>query len=559
MGGGECFSWTRLQMTSQGTDPWEIVRRLEALGAKSVEIRPALDPIFADEVSGWGAEQDFELTALFEGPVEAARAARKFLGGSSASVSRIERIRERDWVEFTRRSFVPRRFGERLWIVPAWQEPPDPQAPNVFIEPGLAFGTGNHPSTALCLEWLAGAAVTGRRIIDFGTGSGILAVTAARLGAARVLALDIEPQALEAARANARRNGVDIEVGAPDAFPEDDADLVLANILARPLLALASELLARVRPNGLLVLSGVSDAQADVVAAAYAGRARLVERLSDSGWTLLALQKAASTSFDHFSVEPGDGASLLGSRLGSMFTRCTGCGSWFRVSPEALRAVHGLVRCGECGIVFNAHGTLHDTPPESLNDRREFAEASAVAVAPRDATPGLIGRRRKAVRWPWRIAAAVLLLAGAAQLVNAARQTLADWPKVGPVVGAIYRYLGHPIEASPVLADFEIESATIVGVKRGRDALRLSGLLVNEGKRSQVLPLIDVKLMDRYGQTVATKLLTPREYGAGARSKLGPNLSFVFNVKLADPGVKAVGFALTVCKREDSVMRCRGF
>src|SRR5699024_64204 len=151
-------------------------------------------------------------------------------------------------------------------------------------------GTGMHPSTALCLEWLAAADLDGQNVIDYGCGSGVLAVAAARLGARKVVAVDNDPQALEATAANARRNEVVVEPCKPGALAVREADLVLANILARPLIALAAELNDRVRAGGRIVLAGINEAQADGVVAAYATAARLVARRSREGWACLELQ-----------------------------------------------------------------------------------------------------------------------------------------------------------------------------------------------------------------------------------------------------------------------------
>lgn len=168
--------------------------------------------------------------------------------------------------------FRPMRFGQRLWICPSWDEPPAGDAISILLDPGLAFGTGTHPTTALCLEWLDAHPPAGLEVIDYGSGSGILAVAALKLGAARVTAVDIDPQALTATRDNAARNGVDdarLHVDYPEALGETTADLVLANILAGPLVELAPAMAGRVRPGGAIVLSGILREQADTVRQAY--------------------------------------------------------------------------------------------------------------------------------------------------------------------------------------------------------------------------------------------------------------------------------------------------
>lgn len=251
-----------------------------------------------------------------------------------------------------------------------------------------------------------------------------------------------------------------------------------------------------------------------------------------------------------------------------MFTQCTHCGTWFRVAPESLHAVHGLVRCGRCGTVFNARGTLCDEPPELASVEEENGRpqvSAAVGAEPEPAASEELAGRLSGARhgrlrrWAWRAAVIALVLIGAAQLVHAARRTLITWPAIGPVVASAYRFLGHPLAASPVLADYQIADASLTGMENGGPALRLSGLLVNRSERAQPLPLIDLKLMDRYGRTVARRLLIPHEYGAGSRTRLGPNLSLPLDVKLADPGPEAVGFALSVCKRNGGAVRCQVF
>ena len=175
---------------------------------------------------------------------------------------------ERAWMD----DFQPLKFGERLWIVPSWHDAPDPDAANLMLDPGLAFGTGTHPTTALCLEWLDGQDPHGKQVIDYGCGSGILGLAALLLGADHVIGVDTDPQALEASRENARRNGVEdskLDLFLPDNEPETKADIMLANILAQPLIGLAPHLASRTRPGGDLVLSGILSNQAREVMAAY--------------------------------------------------------------------------------------------------------------------------------------------------------------------------------------------------------------------------------------------------------------------------------------------------
>ncbi|MBY0439505.1 MAG: 50S ribosomal protein L11 methyltransferase [Burkholderiales bacterium] len=198
-------------------------------------------------------------------------------------------VEDADWVALTQREFEPIKITERLWIVPTWHQPPDPSAINLAIDPGRAFGSGSHPTTRLCLEWLSATLRGGESVLDYGCGSGVLAIGAARLGAARVTGIDIDPEAVDTAAANARANGID---GAtfclPDGSIDGTFDVVVANILARPLMALAPLLAARVKPGGLLALAGLLDGQAEQIAAVYAPGCRLQTVRTLDGWALLA-------------------------------------------------------------------------------------------------------------------------------------------------------------------------------------------------------------------------------------------------------------------------------
>jgi ribosomal protein L11 methyltransferase len=200
-------------------------------------------------------------------------------------------VAEADWVRVTQAQFPPTRIGARLWIVPTWHTPPDPHAVVIRLDPGVAFGTGTHPTTQLMLQWLDAHPPRGARVLDYGCGSGILAIAATKLGATEVVGTDIDEQALMAARANAAANGAPGDYTAPDSLPAGAFDLVLANILTNPLKLLAPLLLERVAAGGWLVLSGVLERQADDVIATYAGhdgRVGLSAWRTLDGWVCLS-------------------------------------------------------------------------------------------------------------------------------------------------------------------------------------------------------------------------------------------------------------------------------
>ena len=174
-----------------------------------------------------------------------------------------------DWVRKSQAQFPPVEIGRRLWVGPSWHEPPALRIV-VRLDPGLAFGTGTHPSTQLCLRFLDQHIRGGERVLDYGCGSGILAIAAAKLGAAQVDGVDVDPQALETACANAGRNGIELRATLPEALPAGSYDIVVSNILAQPLIVLAPLLAARIRPGGRVALAGILQSQAAELAAAYA-------------------------------------------------------------------------------------------------------------------------------------------------------------------------------------------------------------------------------------------------------------------------------------------------
>lgn len=208
-------------------------------------------------------EADADIEALL---AEAAAA----IGLTSVAEYSVEDVAEQNWVQLTQSQFDPIRVSERLWIVPSWHESPDPAAVNLILDPGMAFGTGSHPTTRLCLEWLERNVTAECTVLDYGCGSGILAIAAARLGAGRVAGVDIDPQAVDAARANAERNGV-TALFADSAQPvAGEYDLVVANILSNPLRVLAPAICAHVRSGGRLALSGILREQAEEIIGIYA-------------------------------------------------------------------------------------------------------------------------------------------------------------------------------------------------------------------------------------------------------------------------------------------------
>jgi len=197
-------------------------------------------------------------------------------------------IADRDWVRLTQSQFGPIAIGDKFWIVPTWSEPPEPDALVLRLDPGLAFGTGSHATTHLCLAWLRETLAPGETVLDYGCGSGILAIAAAKLGARDVAGTDIDPQALVASRANATLNEVAASFVAPDRLPARASDVVVANILAHPLVLLAPALAARTARGGRIALSGILAEQAGEVVAAYAPWFKLDVWRRLDGWVLIS-------------------------------------------------------------------------------------------------------------------------------------------------------------------------------------------------------------------------------------------------------------------------------
>ena len=215
---------------------------------------------------------------------------------------RLEILEDKDWEREWMQHYQPMQFGNNLWICPSWLEPPDPHATNLLLDPGLAFGTGTHPTTALCLQELAGMTLTGLQLVDYGCGSGILGIAALKLGARHALCVDNDPQALAASKDNAGRNAV-AESALTVALPQEidltayasTADLVIANILAGPLLALSERLLGLLKPGGTLLLSGLIESQAEALCTHYSDRISLSVAGETEGW--ICLRGTSSLNF----------------------------------------------------------------------------------------------------------------------------------------------------------------------------------------------------------------------------------------------------------------------
>lgn len=287
------MAWLQLRLAITPDQAETCEDMLLELGAVSVTFMDAQDqPIYEPDLGTTPLWSQTHLLALFEADTDAAALqAQLTLRLSPLPDLHIEVLEDQDWERSWMDNFHPMRFGLRLWIVPSWHEAPEPEAVNLLLDPGLAFGTGTHPTTALCLEWLDGQDLAGKQLIDFGCGSGILAIAGLLLGASDAIGTDIDPQALEASRDNAQRNGIADQQFAlylPEAMPQGQAPVVVANILAGPLVQLADTISALVAPGGHLALSGILAEQAEEVRAAYQERFVLDPTAEKDGWVRIS-------------------------------------------------------------------------------------------------------------------------------------------------------------------------------------------------------------------------------------------------------------------------------
>ena len=271
--------WLQLRVTTRRDSADNIEDALLAAGAASVTLQDNADqPILEPALGETPLWDNTLVTGLFNADVDTSTAesvAAQHLGAPLAG-HRWEQLEDKDWEREWMNSYHPIHCGNDLWICPSWRDAPDPEATNLMLDPGLAFGTGTHPTTFLCLQWLAEQAkarsFTNKTFVDYGCGSGILGIAALLLGGNDFIGTDIDPQALTATEENARRNQIPAErcpVYLPSDCPPVQADYTLANILAGPLAELAPELNQLTRPGGYLCLSGVLDTQAEAVMSAY--------------------------------------------------------------------------------------------------------------------------------------------------------------------------------------------------------------------------------------------------------------------------------------------------
>ncbi|MGQ9426221.1 50S ribosomal protein L11 methyltransferase [Gilvimarinus sp. F26214L] len=288
------MAWLQLHVHSSPETAEAIEDALLAAGAASVTFQDRADqPILEPALGETPLWQQTRITGLFDAASDTdgvLRTAAEHLDFPLPE-HHWEQLEDKDWEREWMKDYQAIRCAEDLWIYPSWQEPPDSRATNVRLDPGLAFGTGTHPTTLLCLQWLAKQDVSGKQVIDYGCGSGILGIAALMRGASRLTAVDIDPQALLATRENCQRNHIDPEqvtTHLPQAAPKTSAELVFANILAGPLVELAPTLAELTAPGGRLCLAGLLDSQEQEVRTAYEAHFQFEAPCYQDEWVQLA-------------------------------------------------------------------------------------------------------------------------------------------------------------------------------------------------------------------------------------------------------------------------------
>lgn len=294
-------TWIEISGPVKGDAADAIADALLEAGALAVDVADlnaesdAEQPIFGEP--GMALSQrwaDSRIAALFDGDVAPDDIAAIWTelqaqAGGALGPHEFRVVPETDWVRATQAQFEPIEITPALWIVPTWCEPPNPAAINLRVDPGMAFGTGTHPTTRLCLQWLCDLPLAGKRVLDYGCGSGILAMAAAARGAHEVVGVDIDPHAVETARHNTATNGLTARYEVSDAALHDDAfDVVVANILAGPLTVLAPAICAHVKPGGVLALAGILAPQIERIREAYAPWIALTVTAERDGWARMS-------------------------------------------------------------------------------------------------------------------------------------------------------------------------------------------------------------------------------------------------------------------------------
>lgn len=287
--------WFQLKIElCQSEEVEQISEELEESGALSIMLTDKNDnPVLEPAPGTTPLWPEVTMHALYAHALDAQQTREQLALSRPSLQCSLEVLPDKDWERAWMDDFKPQRFGTRLWICPTWHTPPEPNAVNLMLDPGLAFGTGTHPTTSLCLTWLEQAELDNKSVIDYGCGSGILSLAALKLGAKHVFAVDIDNQALQATQNNALTNEIEAQrltISLPDTL-QNSVDLIIANILLAPLISLKSRFHQLVNENALLVVSGLLEEQAPLLIEAYGSAFTPITQKNQDGWSLLVFAR----------------------------------------------------------------------------------------------------------------------------------------------------------------------------------------------------------------------------------------------------------------------------
>jgi ribosomal protein L11 methyltransferase len=430
-------------------------------------------------------------------------------------------LEDDDWVRLTQSQFDPIRISERLWIVPTWHTPTDPNAINIVLDPGLAFGTGSHPTTRLCLRWLDSHIRGGETVLDYGCGSGILAIAALKLGAGKTIGVDVDAQAVQASFDNAAANQVDAQFFLPDTAPDLHSDVVVANILTNPLRALAPLLANATNPGGRIVLSGILAEQADEVEQIYSAWFDFAPAQIEDGWVCLSGEKKNSLTS----------------------AQCPECHTRFKVTAEQLLAHQGKVRCGVCRAVFNAQAQLATDDLPLANDTAN----PHLALDTKLAAP-VNSDKAPAARWPWLVGIALTIILFIGQLSYFYRVELsAQLPGLKPALVSYCQLLNCTVSLPQKIEKLAIESSEMSQDSQQSTVSRLNLLLHNSANFSQAYPAVELTLLDNEEKVIARRDFQAADYlkqKTDEKIGLAANRDASISLRLDTGELKSSGYKL---------------
>jgi ribosomal protein L11 methyltransferase len=472
-----------------------------------------------------------------------------------------EIIEEQDWVRETQSQFNPIRITDQLWIVPTWHEAPNSDAINIILDPGLAFGTGSHPTTHLCLEWLTQQAHL-NQVLDYGCGSGILAIVAKKLGATEVTGVDIDPQAVTASRYNAETNQVEVQFFDSADFLHDSYDVVVANILSSALMVLAPIIAKSCKVGGKIALSGILETQQETLINQYNEWFDMDAPITRDGWVL-----------------------LTGTKKTPLITACPECSTQFHVKDEQLKAYDGQVRCGTCHHVFNAKDYfVQDKKPFTTTENRIAAVLDSVSLQDDtitddieifnldnsvDATeselehhtPSLVNdltidskfnhtSSKRSFSWLLFALCSLLLLVLLGQLTYFLRTEIsAYYPQTTPWLKQACAKIGCKVELPKKIYLLTIDDADMQENTNYQEVLQFSSTLVNHANYPQAYPLLELTLTNTDDKPVLRRTFTAKEYlpkDVNVEHGIAANEEIRIKINLNSSDIPVAGYRVTL-------------